>query len=90
MQPLYSKYSTRLEQISSKAGKIREALSRSQKFISVGANVMKRLEEVEALPQHVQVMLAPPQLLSAEQEDTCNTQYKVVFDQTTILLEAIN
>lgn len=90
MQPLYNKYSTRLEQIGSKAGKIKKALLRSQKFISVEPHVIRRLEEVEALPQHVQAMLAPPQRLTAERGDDDDTMYKVVFYQGTILLEAVD
>lgn len=60
MQPLYNKYGTRLEQISSKTGKIKEALVHSSKFINVEAHVLRHLEELEKLPQHLQIMLAPP------------------------------
>ena len=90
MQPLHKRYSTRLEQISSKAGRIREALLRSQEFISVEADVMRRLQEMKVLDQRVQEMLAPPQRLAAQQEDASNTKYRVIFYQGIIFLEAVN
>lgn len=89
MQPLYKRYSTRLEQISSKAGRIREVLLRSQEFISVEADVMRQLQEMKVLDQRVQEMLAPPQRLAAQQEDASNTKYRVIFYQGTIFLEAV-
>ena len=58
MQPLYNKYSIRLQQISSKASKIQEALQASQEFISVEAHVLERLGDMEKLPQHVQAIMA--------------------------------
>lgn len=48
MQPVYNRYSTRLEQISSKAGKIKQALAQSAKFINVEARVMQQLEELKS------------------------------------------